>query len=132
MVFLFPVIFCSLRREFCTAGCDQWCLPVGGMYFFPSLALDWPHHLPGPTEVSASDACHVDIKALKARVGFCSVSLSLAMRMETGLVPSAWVPEQEGIWSKATADPHLMSNVGERESFLVEGLFVPAASPSES
>lgn len=54
------------------------------------------------------------------------------MRMETGLVPSAWVPEQEGIWSKATADPHLMSNVGERESFLVEGLFVPAASPSES
>ena len=68
---------------------------------------------------SESDAHHVYVKALKARVGFCSVSLSLTMRMESGVVPSAWVLEQDGIWKTATVEPHLMSNEGERESFLI-------------
>ena len=43
-----------------------------------------------------------------------AVSLSLDMRMETEIVLSAWVPEPGDIWSKATADPHLMSNMGEK------------------
>lgn len=67
-------------------------------------------------------ACHVRVKALKTMVGFCSVSLSLAMRMETGVVPSVWVPELEVIWNKVTVDPHLMSNVGKRERFFVVSL----------
>ena len=35
-----------------------------------------------------------------------------------GVVPSAWVLEQDGIWKTATVESYLMSNSGERESFL--------------
>lgn len=54
------------------------------------------------------------------------------MRMETGAVPSAWVPEQEDLRNKGTVDPHLLSNVGERRNLLVvspeiPGMFVTAA-----
>ena len=41
------------------------------------------------------------------------------MRMESGVAPSAWVLEQDGIWKTATVESHLVSNSGKRESFLI-------------
>ena len=47
--------------------------------------------------------------------GFCSVSLSLTMRMVMEAVRLAWVPKQEDVWNKGTVDPHPLSNMGERQ-----------------